>query len=290
MSDFLEERLPIDVRLDARYGDEFDVEITRTRSGAEHRHLLSAIMQRHLVVHYTLQSADLWARVLSLYHRAYGTYAGFRVKCKDDFSTSGYTDTPTPTDQDIALVSAGVYQLQKKYGAGATPLGIGLPVRTLYKPVAGTTRVAVSSIEIAAGGWSVDTTTGLVTFIANKTANITAITKASSAVISCAGHTFTAGESVYISGVAGMTQINGQRAIINSIVPGTSITVAIDSTGYSTYTSGGAANTRPQVGETVKAGCEFDIPCRFNSRIDVQHLSLTMREAGTIDLVELLNP
>ena len=33
MADFLEERLPIDVRLGASYADEFAVEITTTRGG-----------------------------------------------------------------------------------------------------------------------------------------------------------------------------------------------------------------------------------------------------------------
>jgi uncharacterized protein (TIGR02217 family) len=290
MADFLEERLPIDVRADASFADEFDVDIIATRNGSEYRSLRSNLLRRSFQVRYTLQTADLWARVIALYHRAYGTYAGFRVQSKDDYSTNGNTGTPTATDQALALISAGVYQLQKSYGAGATPLGIGLPMRTLYKPVAGTTKVAVSAVEIASSGWTVDTTTGRVTFAANKTGTITAITKAASAVISIAGHTFVGGESVYISGVAGMTEINGQRALISSVSAGVSITVAINSTAYSTYTSGGVANTRPQGAEPVTGGCQFDIPCRFNSRLDVQHLSPGIRESGSIEIVEILNP
>ena len=67
-----------------------------------------------------------------------------------------------------------------------------------------------------------------------------AVSKAAQAVVYCAGHTFAAGESVYITGVVGMTQINGIRALVTATA-GTTITVAINSSAYSTYTSGGIA-------------------------------------------------
>lgn len=287
---FLEERLPVDIKMGATYADDYAVDITRTKSGAEHRRLIHPYPQRSYNVAYLARTPALWAAILALYHRAYGMYAGFRVRAMDDFSTNADVGTPTAVDEPALLVSAGVYQLQKQYGAGATPLSIGLPVRTLFKPVAGTAKVAVSAVEVASGGWSIDNTTGLVTFSANKTGVITAITKAASAVISIAGHSFLVGESVHVSGVVGMTQINGLRALITAISAGVSITVAIDSTGFSNYTSGGVANTRPQSGEAVTAGCQFDIPFRFNSRVDVVHTAYDVRETLDIEIVELLNP
>lgn len=291
MADFLEERLPIDVRMGASYADEYAVEITTTRGGSEHRRLIHPYPVRHFTINYTLGRSDLWGRVVNLYHRTFGMYAGFRVRCLDDFSTNGNTAAPTATDQPMALISAGIYQLQTRYGLGSTALAVGYPLRTIFKPVAGTVKVGVSSVEIAASGWSVDSATGKVTFAANKTANVSgAISKASSAVIPCTGHAFVVGESVYISGNVGMKQINGLRGVITAISTGVSITVAINSTSFSTWTSGGVLNTRPQAGEAVTAGCEFDLPCRFNSRIDIQHVSHDMREAGAIDIIELVNP
>ena len=286
---FLEERLPIDVRMGASYGDEYNVEITTTAGGDEHRRLVHRYPVRRFQVGYTLQTADLWARVLALYHRAYCMYAGFRVKCKDDFSTNAHTGAPTATDQTLTRLSAGVYQLRKEYGAGATPIAVGLPERTLYKPVAGTTLIAVGALTYSSG-FTVDTVTGQVTFAANKTKNITGISKAASAVISFgAAHTFLNGESVYISGASGMTQINGLRGVITA-TGANDITVNINSTGFGTWTSGGVVNSQPQAAETVTGGCEFDLPCRFNSRIDVGHVSLGTREAQSIEIIELLNP
>jgi hypothetical protein len=176
------------------------------------------------------------------------------------------------------------------YGSGGTPLGIGTPYRTIFKPVASTTKVAIDALEQAVTTmWSVDTTTGRITFAANKTRSVTGITQAASAVVTVGAHTFVVGESVHFTGVVGMTEINGQRGTATAI-GATDITVAIDSTAFTAYASGGTVNTNPQTGETVKGGCEFDIPCRFNSRIDVNTVAVAVRTSGDIEIIELLNP
>lgn len=291
MSEFLEERLPVEVRAGASYSDQFAVEITQTASGSEYRRLVHPFPVRVYNVFYTQQTANLWSDILALYYRSYGMFAGFRVKALDDYTTNSRISAPTATDQTIAVVTAGtVYQLQVKYGTGGTPLSIGEPVRTIFKPVASTTKVAIGTLEQATPTmWSVSTTTGRVTFAANKTRTITAITQAASAVVTVGSHTFAINESVYFSSVVGMTQINGLRGMITA-TGATTITVAINSTAFTAYSSGGTINTNPQTGEIVKGGCEFDIPCRFNSRIDVTSLAPGVRESSQIEIIELLNP
>lgn len=290
MGAFLEERLPVNVRLGASYADGYSVEITTTASGVEYRKLTHPHPVRTGNINFTMLRTDLAQQVIALYHRAYASYAGFRVKCLDDFSTYNDTGVPTAFDFTSLLVSTGVYQITKAYGSGGTPLGIGLPYRKIFKPVSGSVLVGVNSV-VPTIGWSVDTTTGLVTFSANKTGSISSISQASQAVIGIAGHSLGAGESVHISGVSGMTQINGMRGLIVSVVPGTSITVAINtSSGYSAYTSGGTVNTRPQGGELVTAGCYFDLPFRFNSKIEVTTLSPDVRDCNGVDIIELVAP
>ena len=289
MPEFLEERLPIGVRMGASYADEYMVEITQTANGSEHRRLVHPYPRRVYNIFYTQQTASLWADVLALYHRAYGMFAGFRVKALDDYTTNARTATPTATDQDMAVVTAGsVYQLQVAYGTGGTPLSIGEPVRTLFKPVAGSTVVAIGGV-VQTQRWVVDNTNGRVTFSANLTNSITAITQAASAVVTIGANSLTTGMSVHFSGIVGMTELNGLRGTITNRTA-TEITVDINSTGFTAYTSGGTTNTRPQTGEAVTAGCEFDIPCRFNSRIDVNAIAAGVRESGEIEIIELLNP
>lgn len=290
MAEFLEERLPVDVRMGATYADEYNVEVTQTANGSEYRRLVHPYPRRVFNVSYMKLTTDLWSGLLALYHRAYGMFAGFRVKCLDDYTTNGRTSAPTAVDQLLAVVTAGsIYQLQVAYGAGGTPLSIGTPYRTIFKPVASTTKVAIGALEQGALMWGVSTITGRITFAANKTRPITAITKAASAVVTVGAHTFATGESVHFTSVAGMTEINGLRGTITG-TSATEITVSINSTAFSTYTSGGTVNTNPQTGEVVYGGCEFDIPCRFNSRIDQIARTHELFETGEIEVIELLNP
>jgi uncharacterized protein (TIGR02217 family) len=213
MAEFLEERLSVNVLVGASYNDEYDVEITQTASGSEYRRLVHGFPMRMFSISYAELDQSLWAEILNLYHRAYGMFAGFRVKAIDDYSTNDRTGTPTNLDQSLKTITAGaVYQLQVAYGAGGTPLSIGRPVRTIFKPVAGTTVIAVNGVA-ATTGWTVNTTTGRVTF---------------------------------------------------------SPTIATNS--------------------VVTGGCQYDIPCRFNSKIDVNLVDYGVTETGSIDLIELLNP
>jgi uncharacterized protein (TIGR02217 family) len=290
MPEFLEERMPEEVRTGAQTRSAYQVQITRTAGGSEYRRLVHNLPMKSFVINFTSLRDDVIKRVLDLYDRAHGRYSGFRVRWPDDFTTrTDGRSAPTALDQTLSRISAGVYQLQKEYGQGGTPSGAGLPVRTIHKPVAGTAVVAVGGATWASG-WTLASTTGRITFAANRTKAITGISKASQAVIDFgAAHSFTGSDTVHISGVAGMTEINGQRAAVTATSTNT-ITVAINSTGYSTYTSGGTANTQPQASETVTGGCEFDLPCRFNSDLDITLLTKTVRDIGSIEVVEILAP
>lgn len=162
MAEFLDEVLPVDVRMGATYADGYNVEITTTASGAEYRKLTHPFPVRSFHINFTLLRDDLMARVLAVYHRAYGMYAGFRVKCVDDFSTNNHRDVPTSLDWVLPKISSGVYQLVKGYGSGGTPLGIGLPYRNIYKPQSGSVVVSKDGVTLSSGV-SVDYTTGRVT-------------------------------------------------------------------------------------------------------------------------------
>ena len=76
---------------------------------------------------------------------------------------------------------------------------------------------------------------------------ITAATKANPCVLTIPGHTYSVGEWIYVQDVGGMTQLN-EKYFIVSAVAGNNVTIAglngtnINSTGYSTYTSGGTAS------------------------------------------------
>jgi len=68
--------------------------------------------------------------------------------------------TPSPTDQAIGTGDGTMtaFQLVKRYASGAQSW-----TRAIAKPVDGVVRIALGGVE-QLSGWSVDTTTGLVTF------------------------------------------------------------------------------------------------------------------------------
>jgi uncharacterized protein (TIGR02217 family) len=212
MAEFLDERLPVDVRMGASYADDYAVEITTTAGGAEYRRLIHGFPARRFTINYTLLRDDLAARVLALYHRAYGKFAGFRVRCADDFSTNAHVGTPTPTDWVLPKLSSGVYQLIKGYGSGAARRSpSACRIRKLSKPVSGTVVVSRNDVTLSSG-------------------------------------------------------------------------VSVD------YATGRVTVTPAPTTEVIKGGCEFDLPCRFNSSIEITALSKSMRDCGSIDIIELLQP
>ena len=163
MAAFLEERLPLDIRMGSSHSDDYAVTITQTAGGAEYRKLVHQYPMRKWTINFTLLRDDLAARVLALYHRAYGRYAGFRVRDVDDYNSSASgRGAITTLDQTLTRISAGIYQLRKEYGAGGTPLGIGRPARIVYKPVSGTVIAAKNGVTISSG-LSVNTATGQIT-------------------------------------------------------------------------------------------------------------------------------
>lgn len=171
---FLEERISVDIQHGFSYEDDYNVQITRTAGGSEFRRLIHPIPLRIFTVRFIADRSVIYDTVYNLYHRAFGRFAGFRAKVLDDFSTNANNiGTPTAIDQPTIQLSPTTFQLIKRYGVGGTPLSIGLPVRTLFKPVLGTVKVAVGGIAQLTG-WTVNTTTGVITFAIAPVGSVTA--------------------------------------------------------------------------------------------------------------------
>lgn len=162
---FLEERLPITMRLGVQYQELFMVDAGEDSGGNRYTKLISPIPQYVFTVDYTQQKAELANGILSLYRRVYGTYGAFRVFCHDDNTTAqDGISAPTALDCTLKQISATKFQLQKEYGLGKTALPtIGRPKRLLKKPQAGSAVIAVAGVVVTTG-FTVDYTTGEVTF------------------------------------------------------------------------------------------------------------------------------
>jgi uncharacterized protein (TIGR02217 family) len=103
-----------------------------------------------------IQDVADWETIKSFFYAMRGRLTGFRFKDWTDFKSSDVDGTPAWDDQAIGSGN-GAHQLVKIYNASGNTF-----TRDITKPVSGTVLVGWGGSN-KASGWSVDTTTGIVT-------------------------------------------------------------------------------------------------------------------------------
>jgi uncharacterized protein (TIGR02217 family) len=158
---FDEIELPLRVGFGSKGGPNFSTEIIVIDSGYERRNQNWAQARRVYDARAGVRSTADAATLLNFFHARAGRARGFRLKDWSDYSSA--TDNlsaPSFADQAIATGDGVtlVFQLVKNYSSGGVT-----HVRTINKPVAGSVVVGVNNAQLTTG-WSVDVTTGLITF------------------------------------------------------------------------------------------------------------------------------
>jgi len=158
---FHDVQFPTGISYGSRGGPGFSTNIIETDSGAEQR--VSRYDQpRHTYdVAWGIKSLDDLATVRNFYIARSGCAYAFRYKDWMDFrSSSNGMSAVANTDQQLGTGNGLTtnFQLIKKYINGPSTV-----TRTITKPVAGTTVVALNGVN-QTSGWSVNTGTGVVTF------------------------------------------------------------------------------------------------------------------------------
>ena len=157
---FHEIRFPDNISRGARGGPERRTQIVELASGDEERNASWSNSRRRYDAAYGIRRADNLAAVVAFFEARNGRLYGFRWKDWADYKSCLPSQTPAATDQALGTGDGATtdFQLTKTYTSGSQ-----IWTRAITKPVAGTVNVAIDSTE-QASGWSVDTTTGLITF------------------------------------------------------------------------------------------------------------------------------
>lgn len=157
---FDEVRFPDNISRGARGGPERRTRIVELASGREERNSPWAGSRRRYDASYGIRRADDLAAVVAFFEARMGRLRGFRWKDWSDYKSCLPSAMPAATDQLIGQGNGTTtaFQLVKTYASGLQSY-----VRVINKPVAGTVLVAVGGVE-QSSGWSIDTTTGIVTF------------------------------------------------------------------------------------------------------------------------------
>lgn len=163
MSSFDEVQFPLRVAYGTQGGPGFSTEIVTIDGGYERRNQNWSQARRRYDARTGLCSAADAMSLLAFFQARAGRARGFRLKDWADFSSAADgTSAPQASDQLLGTGDGAQtqFQLLKIYGAGAVQHR-----RTISKPVVGTALVALNGV-VQSSGWSLDSTTGLLTFAA----------------------------------------------------------------------------------------------------------------------------
>jgi uncharacterized protein (TIGR02217 family) len=151
-------RFPPAISRGSSGGPERRTEIVVTGSGAEERNSRWAHSRRRYDAGVGIRSLDDIHRVIAFFEERRGRLIGFRWKDHADWKSCAPGAQVSALDQALGTGDGTrrSFALVKRYGAGLRDY-----VRAITKPVAGSVRIAVAGAPVT--GFSVDTTTGLVT-------------------------------------------------------------------------------------------------------------------------------
>ncbi|MEQ1697879.1 MAG: DUF2460 domain-containing protein [Hyphomicrobiaceae bacterium] len=158
---FHEIRFPTAISRGSQGGPERRTDVVTLGSGFEERNARWGDSRRSYNAGYGVKSIDDLHAVIAFFEERRGRLTGFRWRDHADHKSCPPSQTPSVTDQAIATGDGvrSTFQLTKTYGSTFSPW-----TRTIAKPVAGTVLVAVAGVPQPPANFTVDATSGLITF------------------------------------------------------------------------------------------------------------------------------
>lgn len=275
--------LPPDISRGAQFGPTFSTIVVETVSGAETRISQWLTCRHRGSISLEMRTPAQMAALKAFFLVRTGRARGFRFKDWTDFQVTNEPLIPQPAINPA--VGSPTIQLIKTYTDGLLSY-----VRNIYKPTV-SPAVTLRKNAVSFAGYTLDATTGIVSLNVLNSKSITAITQANPAVLTVgAAHGFAVNDIAYVSGVAGMTQINGTAATVTATGASTITLGAVNSSTYSAYTSGGTAAKYLTTTDTLDYSGTFEVPVRFDTdSADIVAEDVAILSFSSIPIVELLS-
>lgn len=280
------QRFPSGIGFGAQGGPEYQTGIVTVNSGFESRNVDWAVARARYDVGLRVMSQADTNAIVAFFRSMKGRAYGFRFKDWSDYQVDVTTGV-------LTKLAPGTWQLAKQYAAGALQ-----EIRATRKPVSGTVvyyRGGVAQLAgLAAGNYALDTTTGIITTVADASSAVTAITVGTTTQVTLAA----ALSGLAINGLLYLTGLTGaDAALVNGLehtitnIAGAVYTLSSNTTGK-TITAAGTGQKFAQPTEVLSWSGEFDVPVRFDSdsmKLDVvdKNASGPLIEWGQIPLVEV---
>lgn len=256
----LDVQFPPKISHGAQGGPGMRTDVVVLNSGFEQRNAVWSVPRSRYDVSHGVKSQTDLDTLIAFFRVADGRLNSFRFKDWLD-----YLVTVSNGRLGITAIGTGfpTYQLYKRYNNAAASKD-----RLIAKPVSDQVtayrNAGALTMGSGAGNIAIDYTTGIITFVADSSKAITGITKANPGVITTSTpHGFSTGDLIYLSGIGGMTELNGTVVTITSTGAST-FSIGVNTTSYGTYTSGGTAAKYPQAADALTWAGQFDVPARFD--------------------------
>ena len=159
MTNFHEVQFPSDIAYGSGGGPEYSTDIVVTHGGYEKRNVNWEDARARYNVAHAVKTKEQLAALIAFFRARQGRAYGFRFKDWADYNAQ---------EQVIGTGdgSATTFQLVKNYVSGATTVS-----RDISKPVSDSVTIYLDEVA-QASGWSVDVTTGIVTFDSAPSADV----------------------------------------------------------------------------------------------------------------------
>ena len=199
----------------------------------------------------------------------------YKVLQADGFLGTAAAGTGMPT-----------YQLAKRYVTGALT-----EFRQIRKPQATGNTVyrngSPATAGVAAGNYSLDTTTGTVTWVADASSGVSSHTVGAThqVTLGAALSGLAIGGKLYLTGVTGTAAatLNGIAHSVTNIVS-TTYTLSTSTTGLTA--TGGTGFKYPQPTDTLAWAGQFDVPVAYETELQFQSVANNIYISQQVTLIE----
>lgn len=260
-------RFPDDTAYWAQGGPEYNTDVVEAVSGIESRTAKWPIGR----CRYTFPAVDFTpsqiAGAAAFFRGARGKFTGFRFKDFIDYQVAAAASAfVVPGSIDTTGCNGmPTSQLAKLYTTGGQT-----DTRPIRKPVAGTVVVSNTGTPLVAGtDYTLDTTTGILTWPALASATVSAVTVGATTVVTLSGALagLAAGGRLYLTGLTG-----ADAALVNAAswpvasVAGAVYTLSVNTAGKTITPAGsGKLYMGGRAADALTWSGQFDVPVRFDT-------------------------
>jgi uncharacterized protein (TIGR02217 family) len=275
---FKDIRFPTDISYGSSGGPGYSTGIVSMKSGKEKRNINWEYPRSEYDVAYGIEEQDELELLVEMFHVVYGKAFSFRYWDPIDYKSCRTANTPTAFDQNIGTGdgSTAEFQLYKNYSKTALDSTVHIKSRKITKPVRDTTKIGVGGVLWDETLWTIDTSTGKVTF-SDWTRDINSVDTTNNYFVlnTMPGDKLKPGAKFRVKNSTG----NDGTYTVDSV---SDYTVYVKEDITDSTADGSVYVGIPASGEAITAGYEFDVHARFN--VDQISVNLEDYRSGSIDV------